>query len=125
MAAAGEFCRSYAASRTPTSEAHRRRDVSIEEDRQRYVAAVHGMQSGVAMKMNYDGKETEPKHLRVGVNNAMADHGSLAKLLIDKGVITDEEYFKAIADGAERERDLYQQWLQDRLGGSGTTIHLG
>lgn len=88
----------------------------------RYVAATHAMQSGVAMKMNYDPSETTPKHLRVGVNAAMVEHSALARLLVRKGVITEEEYAAALADGMEAERDMYQQWLQQRLGGN---IRLG
>lgn len=74
------------------------------------------MQSGVAMKMNYDGAETEPKHLRVGVNSAMSDIGGLSGLLISKGVFTLEEYTKAIADSMEREAAEYAQSLTQRLG---------
>lgn len=78
-------------------------------DRQRYVAACHAMQSGVAFTM--PSKETEPKHLRVGVNAAMCDTAAMARLLVDKGVITLEEYEKAIADEMEREVQRYQDRL--------------
>lgn len=91
-------------------------------DRQRYLDAVHAMQSGVAMKMNLQAAETTPKHLRVGVNAAMCDHTALARLLIDKGVITDDEYVAAIADEMERERERYQQWLAERIGNPGIRL---
>lgn len=97
----------------------------IAEHMQRYRDAAHAMQSGVAMKMNYDAKETTPKHLRVGVNVAMSDHGALVKLLVDKGVITEAEYFPAIADAMECERDLYQAWLQERIAPGQDNIRLG
>lgn len=97
-------------------------------DQERYLAAAHAIQSGVAMKMNYDGGptsgETSPKHLRVGVNMAMSDGSSLAKLLMDKGVITEAEYFAAIADGAEREKALYESALNAHFAG-GPTVTLG
>jgi hypothetical protein len=91
-------------------------------DRQRYLDAVHAMQSGVAMKMNFEAAETTPKHLRVGVNAAMCDHTALAELLIGKGVITHDEYIAAVADEMERERDRYQQWLVARLGNPGIRL---
>ena len=94
-------------------------------DHQRYLDLLHAMQSGVASKMNYDGGpdsgETSPKHLRVGVNAAMVDNSALANLLMEKGVITEDEYFAALAAGAEREKALYETWLSEHLG---TNIHL-
>ncbi len=82
----------------------------MEDDtpQERYYAAAHAMQSGVAMKMNYDPSETTPKHLRVGVNSAMSDHGALVTLLIEKGVITKAEYFEAVAAAMEREAANYE-----------------
>lgn len=82
----------------------------------RYQREAHAMQSGVAMKMNYDAKDMEPKHLRVGVNSAMVDSSALAGLLIEKGIITEDEYAKALADGMQRERENYERELADRLG---------
>lgn len=78
------------------------------------------MQSGVRLKMTSEGApddsqlwpgHTSPKHLRVGVNSAMSDHGALARLLIDKGFFTEEEYVKAIADMMEAEAERYQSDL--------------
>jgi len=83
--------------------------MTVEEDVRRYQAAVHAMQSGVAFLMNLDPAETQPKHLRVGVNSAMVDSSALAKLLIDKGVVSEEEYAQAIADGMEREVESYKR----------------
>ena len=90
---------------------------------ERYKAAAHAMQSGVAMEMNYDSSSTQPKHLRVGVNSALVDSSALAELLITKGVITKDEYFEAIAAGMEREAESYRARLQDRFG-PGTSITL-
>jgi hypothetical protein len=82
------------------------------------------MQSGVAMKMNYDGSETSPKHLRVGVNSAMCDSSALARLLIEKGIITHDEYEAAITAEMGREVARYEAWLTEHLGGQ-TKITLG
>lgn len=88
---------------------------------QRYVAAMHAVQSGVKADMETDPSQqsqgaTTPKHLRVGINGALADAGSLAALLIAKGVFTEAEYLEAVADGAEREQQRYEQLLTDRFG---------
>lgn len=92
----------------------------------RYTAAAHAMQSGVAADMETDTSggagATTPKHLRVGVNSAMADHSALAELLIAKGVFTHAEYMEALASGMEREAKRYQDLLSSRLG---TKVTLG
>ena len=85
-------------------------------DLERYTRAAHGMQSGVAMEMNFHGAPTEPKHLRVGINAAMSDQGGLATLLIAKGVFTREEYDKAMADAMEREKARYEAHLSELFG---------
>lgn len=73
------------------------------------------MQAGVAMEMEAGTKETEPKHLRVGVNAAMCDSAALAKLLIAKGLFTWEEYYKEIADQMELEVKSYEEKLSKRF----------
>lgn len=93
-----------------------------EQARARYVAAAHAMQSGVAVKMQHDPAETTPKHLRVGVNSAMVEHSALTLLLVDKGVITEAEYYTALADAMEREAKLYEQWVRDHFGQGGITL---
>ena len=85
----------------------------IDTAAQRYNAAAHAMQSGVAAE---NGRDQEPKHLRVGVNSALVDSSSLAKLLIDKGVITPVEYHEAIADGMEAEVRRYEERLSRAKG---------
>ena len=77
-------------------------DLTDEERRSlraRYEAAAHAMQSGAAIMLDGGSTQATPKHLRVGVNTAMADQGSLARLLIAKGLITEREYYVAIAEG--------------------------
>lgn len=91
-------------------------------DRDRYYAAVHAMQSGVAFKMGVTTRETEPKHLRVGVNSAMVETSTLVKLLIAKGVFTEDEWFKVLADQMEAEAELYRKELEAHYG---TPVTLG
>lgn len=87
-------------------------------DGERYRRALHAMQSGVAMEMNLEHRQsaTEPKHLRVGINAAMVDHAALAKILIDRGIITNAEYTKAVADMMETEKARYEKSLSDHFG---------
>lgn len=89
---------------------------TTEKHFERYVAAAHAVQSGVAAMMNFNPGPTTPKHLRVGVNVAIRDSSSLAKLLIAKGVITEEEHAKAIADGMEQEVKEYEARLAAHYG---------
>lgn len=95
-----------------------------ERDVQRYKDAVHAMQSGVAMTMNWDPHSTTPKHLRVGVNSALVESGVIAKLLIDKGIITEDEWAAALADGMEAEAERYRKEIQAHFGERGPQIHL-
>jgi hypothetical protein len=89
-----------------------------EELFQRYAAACHAMQAGVAMMMNHDQHATQPKHLRVGVNSAMVEHGALANLLMAKGIVTEEEYFVALCEGMEAEVAKYEAECSRVLGGA-------
>jgi hypothetical protein len=91
-------------------------------DKERYEKACHAMQSGVAMWMNYDLQQTAPKHLRVGVNSALVDSSAIARLLMAKGVITEEEYYKALADQMEEEVESYRKLISDKLGGKEITL---
>ena len=84
-----------------------------EKDTDRYLAAAHAMQSGVAAEM---GPECEPKHLRVGINSALVGNAALARLLIEKGVFTLDEYEAAQAAEMEAEKDRYEHRL-------GVTLH--
>ena len=84
--------------------------------RARYDRACHAMQSGVAAEMNLGGGATEPKHLRVGVNSAMVENAAVVELLIAKGVITEAEYMRALAEQMEQEVARYEVRLESRTG---------
>ena len=83
---------------------------------ERYRAALHAMQTGVAFEMQFDPTSTEPKHLRVGVNASMSDNAALVRLLSSKGIITEEEYYKEIADTMELEVKRYETILSQHYG---------
>jgi hypothetical protein len=60
------------------------------------------MQTAVKLQQGRQGEDT-PSGLRVGVNSAMVNDVALATLLIEKGIITEDEYEGAIADAMETE----------------------
>lgn len=92
--------------------------MSIADLEKKYAKLMHAMQSGVAMLMNYDKKETEPKHLRVGVNSALIDTGAILQLLINKGIITHEEFLEVLCEFAERDVRSYEDKLKQITGGN-------
>lgn len=88
--------------------------MTITDDRKRWERAAHAMQAGVAYSR--DKKNQEPKHLRVGINCAMSDQAGLVKLLIEKGVFTEAEYYKAIADQMEIEAEDHRKMIEAETG---------
>lgn len=93
-------------------------------DRERHAAAAHAMQTGVAYTMEKEPNETKPKHLRVGVNVALCDQSALVKLLVAKGILTMDEYEKAIADEMEAEVKRYEKRLAELFGADEGVIKL-
>jgi hypothetical protein len=85
--------------------------MTIEEDKERYQNALHAMQTGVQLAITRGHQEANPKHLRVGVNSAMVGHSALARILINKGIITAAEYYKMLADVTEEEVATYRRML--------------
>lgn len=77
----------------------------------------HAIQSGIKMYMDFgDTKMGDPKHLRVGVNLALVEQSAVARLLILKGVISEEEYFDAIVGALEKEKRFYEEDLSQITG---------
>lgn len=86
------------------------------EDQERLHRAQHAMQTGVATMMGINANDMTVKHLRVGINASMVEIAALAKLLIKKGIITLDEYDKALADEMEAEVERYRQEIKDCTG---------
>lgn len=80
-------------------------------ENERYLSALHAMQTGVAVQMEKGARETQPKHLRAGINSAMCDHAALVRLLLDKQFMTMAEYETAVADEMEREVARYEELM--------------
>jgi ribosome-binding protein aMBF1 (putative translation factor) len=89
---------------------------------ERYTRAAHAVQT--AIEFNPDKSGQSPKHLRVGIDMSKADLKGLVELLIEKGLITVEEYVAAIEKSAEAEADMHRMELADKLGMDPDTINL-
>ena len=90
---------------------------------ERYTAAMHAVQSGVKATIERGlSDESEPKHLRTGVNAAMVGEAALTSLLIKKGVFTKTEHLEELAEFAEAEKVSYEEKLSKALG---TKVTLG
>jgi hypothetical protein len=90
-----------------------------EKNRQRYFDAMHAVQSAIALDIQISGLNgagADPKHLRTGVNSCLVDNLAISKLLIEKGIFTESEYFAAIAEAAEGERASLTERMRKRTG---------
>jgi hypothetical protein len=81
---------------------------------ERYARAAHRVQSAVAF--DPDRPRDPYKDLRTGLNLSKADQAGLVRLLIRKGVITEEEYVEAVATSAETEASDREDELSVRYG---------
>lgn len=82
----------------------KRRDLGLP-----YPAALHGIQTAIKYEMETgQSDKTSPKHLRVGVDSGFINDAALAFLLIEKGVITMEEYAESVRIQANEELAAYQ-----------------
>lgn len=88
----------------------------MEDVLKEYYALSHAMQSGVQAELSLGDTSANPKYLRTGINSAMSDVSAIAKLLIAKGVFTEEEYYVAVRDAMRREVSDYERRLSERLG---------
>lgn len=79
-----------------------------------YEQAVHGVQTSIASGA-YD-RGMEPKHMRTGVDMTKADMLGLACLLIDKGVISNDEYVEYIRLSANMEVAMREEDISQKTG---------
>lgn len=88
--------------------------MTYEEFMQEYERLAHAVQSGVAFGDGYESQEA--KHLRTGLNLVMRDLGSLAGLLVKKGIITNDEFFEATLEGLKLEVVAEEARLSEQYG---------
>lgn len=72
--------------------------ISLLLARERRVADVHGGQHHLPVP---DTSECSPKHLRVGVDSALASTEALGAILTARGICTTEELIKALTEAVE------------------------
>ena len=77
--------------------------MTLDEFQAREGALLHAIQSGVELLIQKGESLATPKHLRVGLNSAMSQHGALVKLMVQKGLLTEEEYFRTCIEMLELE----------------------
>src|ERR1700677_3493094 len=93
---------------------------------ERYMKLAHAVQTGVAMTLAIDHPEVadinsnqnlrEHKHLRTGIDTSKSDHGALVKLLIEKGIFTQDEYLDALLIMIQQEKEAYERKLSVHFG---------
>jgi hypothetical protein len=90
-----------------------------------YPKLAHALQSGVAATLSLDENDTTitlsarshgGKMLRTGINMAMVEQGAIWQLLLDKGIITEDEMRQALVDGLTKEVTRYEIELTKRMG---------
>ena len=59
--------------------------------------------------------EQDLKHLRTGIDLSKSDACGLARLLIAKGIFTEQEYVDAITQSVKEEADNYEKMVQSVL----------
>lgn len=69
---------------------------------------MHGIQTGVAFEHAQGSTDGSPKHLRMGVNSALVSISALCHLLVEKGLITWEEYSEELRIETNKELDRYE-----------------
>ncbi len=85
---------------------------------------LHKVQTAILFLRQYDldhgipeeRMSTGPKHLRVGVDQALVEHGALVALLIEKGVIKYRDYMEAYIEFLERDVETYTKRLHATYG---------
>lgn len=84
----------------------------------KYEQLAHSVQSAIKFELSRDASDPKYhyKHLRTGLNCVMADHGSLGRLLVKKGLITQDEYFEATLEGMELEVQRTTENVRKNLG---------
>lgn len=105
-----------------TKETYPEGTISLLEKQQRYRELMHAVQTGVKFCLQHGSTEAEPKHLRVGLNSCFIDNTALVRLLIAKGVFTEEEHLDAVIKEAEEEVKSYELLLKEKYG---ATVKLG
>ena len=88
----------------------------MNEFQEKYVNLAHAVQTGIASCIAVGWSGATPKHLRVGIDTSKSDQGALVKLLIEKGVITEDEYGRVLLEGLENEVKSFERLFEQLTG---------
>ncbi len=89
---------------------------SLEDIAAENESLLHAMQTGVKATMDYDLDDSHsPKHLRVGINNALIINSALMRLLVEKGLITEKEFELSYNTVLREEVLTYELSLSEHL----------
>ncbi len=88
----------------------------VAELREQYRVLMHAVQTGVGYTLGFDSREGTPKNLRVGVNSALINQCAIVKLLINRGIITELEYWEAVVEQTKLEVASYEEKLGAVMG---------
>lgn len=61
-------------------------------------------------------KICEPKHMRTGIDSALVFNGTVVKLLVEKGIITPEEFAEAAVEDLKAEVKRMEKELSEIFG---------
>ena len=92
-----------------------------QNDIDRYTAAAHAVQSGVTSLLLVHPELAEDKHVRVGITSTQVTDAAVARLLIEKGIVTQDEYEHALAAEMDAEVERLEAALSAHFG---TTVVL-
>jgi hypothetical protein len=87
-----------------------------------YQRLAHAVQSGIEYLKEYNPNLVNTKHLRTGIDLSKCEESALVRLLIEKGVITADEYFTKVNEVLKEEVKRSEKQLKDIIG---TDITLG
>jgi len=73
----------------------------------------YAMQTGIMYMVEKGSKTCQPKHMRTGINSALIFNGSVVRLLVEKGLITREEYAEAAVADLRAEVKRYESELSE------------
>lgn len=83
---------------------------------QRYMDLAHSVQSAVGWLLERDAKSGTPKHLRTGLDVTKCEQAALVNLLVDRGIITEEEYVRGINEMLEKEVQRHEAEAERHFG---------
>lgn len=107
---------------TPQAGTPKPDENTVEVLKEEYIRLMHAMQTGVEYLRQYDDSQTDPKHLKVGVNSTLVSSGALVKLLMDKGIITEQEYWDTLVRATREEVHEYEAQLKEHIGSAVTLL---